>query len=755
MNRVLRWGVGTVVIASGLVALALWDRQVAPETPGIVATARVATDSLDARNRQNGGIENGGDDDQILFGDLHVHTTFSMDAFVWALPLMQGPGARPPADACDYARYCASLDFYAHTDHAESLTPRHWSMIKDTVRACNEAAGPADNPDVVAFLGWEWTQMGNTPETHYGHKNVILRDTAEDAVPTRPIVAGGVPFRAMRHDPQPPIERALGPYVADFANRKRQFLQQDKRKELVEVPVCPEGVNTRDLPTQCIEVANEPKDLFRKLDEWGYPALVIPHGTAWGYYTPPGSNWTKQLTREQHDPKRQTLIEVYSGHGNSESYRDWRAIAYDAEGGMVCPDATDDYLPCCKRAGQIIRSRCDDPASADCAAKVTEVEQAYLKAGRGGQLTVADVKPEDWLNCGQCTDCFLPPLNHRPGNSVQAIMALNNPAERDDDGRDLRFRFGFIGSSDNHAAEPGTGFKQAGRHSSTESRGAANQIVQQRFVDRAKPTGNPQQPRHFELGDPNSPFNFLQVNETERLSSFLYTGGLAAVHTHGRSREQIWDALQRKEVYGTSGPRMLLWFDLIDNAGQRHPMGSELEGSDVPHFRVRALGAFEQKPGCPAWTEAAIGVERVEQLCGGECFNPGDTRTPIERIEVVRIRRQTDLHDDPGPLIEDPWKVMRCSDEGNGCSVEFDDPDYPGTDISGQKPRETLYYVRAIHRAEPTINGAQLRCDYDEQGRCVAVKPCYGDARTPLDDQCLAEVEHRAWSSPIFLMPPG
>ena len=735
--------VGVLVVT----ALGWRDRQVAPEGAGALSAARVDPDSLRQRlTRHSAPADGSGEDGQVLFGDLHVHTTFSMDAFVWALPLMHGPGARPPADACDYARYCSALDFYAHTDHSESLTPRHWSMIKDTVRACNQAAGPADNPDLVAFLGWEWTQMGNTPETHYGHKNVILKETADALVPARPIIAGGLAFKAMRHDPQPPLERLFGPYVADFPNRKLQFLQQDKRKELAEIPACAEGVNSRELPRQCIEAAATPGELFRKLDEWGGEALVIPHGTTWGYYTPPGSSWEKQLTLAQHDPKRQKLIEIYSGHGNAEPYRDWKAVAYDGNGEMVCPEATPDYLPCCQRAAQIIRSRCDDPNSADCSSKVETVKKNYLKAGRAGQLTVADVKPEDWLNCGQCTDCFLPPFNHRPGSSVQAIMAYSNPAEKDpQDGGPLRFHFGFVGSSDNHAAEAGTGYKQVNRHAATESRGALNAVVQQRFVERAKPTGDPGTPREFSLE--GSPFNFLQVNETERQSSFFYTGGLVAVHAPHRDRDSIWNALQRKEVYGTSGPRMLLWFDLIGSDGQRHPMGSELVGTEVPRFKVRALGAYEQKPGCPAWTEAAIGPQRIQELCGGECYNPGDARTPIERIEIVRIRRQQNLHDPLKPLIEDPWKVLACADNGQGCSAEFEDPDYPA--LGG----EVLYYARALQRAEPTINGAQLRCEYDEKGQCIAVQPCHGDARTPLDDQCLSEVQQRAWSSPIFIRP--
>jgi len=455
--------IGGVLLGLGLAAVVYvfgiarsWFGELEPsgriEAFRVPDTARKTASDVEAR------YGSGPEAKQILFGDLHVHTTFSSDAFRMSLPMIQGDGAHPPADACDFARICSGLDFWALTDHAESLTPERWQESVASVQQCNAIAGDPGNPDLVTYIGFEWTQAGATPETHFGHKNVIFRDIEPDRLPARPI---GSPFRAAFASI--PLELRLLPPLRDLPNRQRYYDFGELIQSIGRQPLCPEQGRVRDLPAACMETAATPQVLFRKLAEWNLPSIVIPHGNTWGVYSPAGTSWDKQLAADMHDPQRQLLIEVFSGHGSSEVYRDWRAVEYGAAGDPICPPARSDYLPSCWQAGEIIRQRCRDAGMPkhECEQRAAEARDRYLAYGQVGWHTVPGARLEDWLDAGQCRDCFLPAFNYRPGGSAQYALAIGN---FDDPAEPRRFRFGFVASSDNHSARPGTGYKEYARN---------------------------------------------------------------------------------------------------------------------------------------------------------------------------------------------------------------------------------------------------------------------------------------------------
>ena len=677
---------------------------------------------------------------QILFGDLHVHTTYSVDAFLRSLPMMQGDGVHPVSDACDFARYCSDLDFWSINDHAVSLSATSWQETKESIRHCNALAGDAKNPDLVSFLGWEWTQAGETAADHWGHKNVIFKGLADDEVPVRPIQAAQEGNFADLYSQLGFGLTLLKWPLMDPGNRQRYFDFIAFLQQMRADPVCEEGVNTRKLPANCREVAATPADLFRKLNEWGFDPLVIPHGNTWGIHTPAGTRWDKQLEGQQHDDALQTLIEVYSGHGNSEEYRDFRDVAYDEQGVRYCPPPSDDYLPCCWQAGEIIRGRCDEVSSSECEERVKTARHNFLEFEVGGHLAVSGESVEAWKGCGQCADCFTPAFNYRPKVSSQYALAITNFAGEEP----RRFRFGFLASSDNHSARPGTGYKEYERRRMTEGSGP-NSFAWLESLYNHRGEVDPRSKARSELSVTSPLYN---INNMERAASFFMTGGLVAVHSQGRSRDDIWAALLRKEVYGTSGPRILLWFNLLNGQNDEMlPMGSETRLAHNPRFNVRAAGAFKQKPGCPAHSLQGLPPARLEALCRGECYNPSDERLRIKRIEIVRIKPQIVPGEAVAGLIEDPWRSFQCPDDEAGCSVSFTDPSFVDAG------REFIYYARAVQEATPAVNGGGLRCKFDDEGQCIAVDPCYGDIRTDLSDDCLTDVEQRAWSSPIFLMP--
>ena len=228
----------------------------------------------------------------------------------------------------------------------------------------------------------------------------------------------------------------------------------------------------------------------------------------------------------------------------------------------------------------------------------------------------------------------MPAFNYRPKSSASTSLALGH---LDDAGPDARaFRFGFIASSDNHSARPGTGYKERDRLDDDRGARRAGRARLRLLTPQAGEPKAPE-PRDFDtlrdvaVAAPGARLRAPGVVLRDRRA------GRRA--REGRDRDAIWEALLREEVYGTSGPRILLWFDLLNGAAAR-PMGSEVrlaESAALP--RARRRRASSSSRAAPATPSARSRHERLERLCRGECFHPGDRRGAAStRIEVVRIR---------------------------------------------------------------------------------------------------------------------
>ncbi len=214
-------------------------------------------------------------------------------------------------------------------------------------------------------------------------------------------------------------------------------------------------------------------------------------------------------------------------------------------------------------------------------------------------------------------------------------------------------------------------------------------------------------------------------------------GGLAAVWAEERSRDSIFDALRRREVYGTSGPRIELRFfagwdypeDLCDREDRLAladdggvPMGARLGAAPataaVPIFAVWATAdpGTDEAPGAPL---------RQLQVIKGWLDGDGELHE-----EVVTVAGEPSEPEGPDPETCEP----RAVGDGELCA-RWTDPDFDPSSPA-------FYYARVVQ--VPTCRWST--------SECLALPE---DERPELCDgpEGALSVQERAWSSPIHHSP--
>jgi len=210
-------------------------------------------------------------------------------------------------------------------------------------------------------------------------------------------------------------------------------------------------------------------------------------------------------------------------------------------------------------------------------------------------------------------------------------------------------------------------------------------------------------------------------------------GGLAGVWAQENSRDAIFEALTRREVWGTSGPRIVVRFfggsgldaalcsdpQLVEKAYARGvPMGGDLPaGPAAPKFLVQVLA----DPGTA--TRPAVPIDRVQIVKG----TLDAQNRPVAKVFEV-IRGGGDFATDPAT----------CASTGSGalslCGA-FTDPEF-------DPARPAWYYARVVEAQ--TCRWSQKVCSSTP----VATRPAAcSDPRVP------KQVAERAWSSPIWFTP--
>ncbi len=190
------------------------------------------------------------------------------------------------------------------------------------------------------------------------------------------------------------------------------------------------------------------------------------------------------------------------------------------------------------------------------------------------------------------------------------------------------------------------------------------------------------------------------LTDEEQLANVDFNpGGLVAVWAEENTRAAVFDALHRREAYGTSGPRIKLKFGVASK--------DACEVKDVP-FKVPMGGTLAAQSGAAPWFAVLAGKDEA----------------PLAKFEIIKGEvKDSRLHEEVITVAAfNPGKSEAC--------VVWQDPTYDAT-------TPAYWYARVLEKETP--RWSKRLCE--RTGLCDDF---------PEADQMVAE---RAWSSPIWHLP--
>ncbi|MCA9531991.1 MAG: DUF3604 domain-containing protein [Myxococcales bacterium] len=272
------------------------------------------------------------------------------------------------------------------------------------------------------------------------------------------------------------------------------------------------------------------------------------------------------------------------------------------------------------------------------------------------------------------------------------------------------FEYGFIASTDTHIAAPGA-------------------VAEEGF------------PGHGGAGRSHRDALPAELTDTP----FFSPGGLAVLWAEENSRDALFDAMRRREAYGTSGPRIVV----RTFGGWDYP-SSMCEAASFAAAGYEGGVPMGGKLSVPPSAGAAPRIAIAAQMDPGTATHPG---VELQRAQVIKGWLDAagayhvkvydvagDAHD--GATVDPKTCEPRGAGRKTLCTV-WADPSFDPSQMA-------YYYVRVVQN--PSCRWTTYQC-LDAGVDCDAPDAVPEGFKACCDPRIERFIQERAWTSPIWYVP--